>query len=458
MIKSTIFGIGLLVFSCLVGCATYTDLIEDGLIQYGSGRMDGALNSFAAAEAETGDTHLVQLEKGMTDLALDNPRRAVNDFTSALNRMDALTTGSAVRDAASYVLDDTVADYPGAPFEQISARFFLGLSYLMMPDPFENVSAACRDMDNKMEQIEAYYERTYQFGADGNEAEFSFQIPPVAKYFAALAAEQRNELDSAEIYLRQAIAGAPGCAFFRNEAERMKAGTRQNLVFVFALVGMVPHKIETQSDELTALLQGMKALYSIAEPENSPNAVDRVLFTAPVRIPGYAKRRPFWHGGFDVGVHGGASATTAMVADFDSYVRAEYEMMLPGILIRAAVRRAIKEAAGHAAGASMTEDGETAKLLGDLFASIASAAETIDTRSWCTLPREVHACRLQVAQETKKIFLAPRAANGARSGQNIDVSLDLSNTSPAFVLVIQPGKGMAPIVLVDEAHQPKAQP
>jgi len=458
VIKSTIFGIGLLVFSCLVGCATYTDLIEDGLIQYGSGRMDGALNSFAAAEAETGDTHLVQLEKGMTDLALNNPRQAVNDFTSALNRMDALTMGSAVKDAASYVLDDTVADYPGAPFEQITARFFLGLSYLMLPDPFENVSAACRDMDNKMEQIEAYYERTYQFGADGNEAEFSFQIPPVAKYFAALAAEQRNELDSAEIYLRQAIAGAPGCAFFRNEAQRMTAGTRQNLVFVFALVGMVPHKIETQSDELTALLQGMKALYSIAEPENSPHAVDRVLFTAPVRIPGYAKRRPFWHGGFDVAVAGGASATTAMVADFDSYARAEYEMMLPGILIRAAVRRVIKETAGYAVGTSMTEDRETAKLLGDLFSSIASAAETIDTRSWCTLPREVHACRLQVAPDTKKISLAPRAANGNRSGRNIDVSLDLSNASPAFVLVIQPGKGMAPIVLVDEAHQPKAQP
>jgi len=456
--KSTILVSALLVFSCLMGCATYTDLIEGGLMQYESGRMDGALNSFAAAEAETSDTHLVQLEKGMTVLALNNPRQAVAEFTKAINKMDTLTTGSAVSDAASYVLDDTVADYPGAPFEQISARFFLGLSYLMMANPFENVSAACRDMDNKMEQIEAYYERTYQFDAEGNEAEFSFQIPPVAKYFAALAAEQRGEFDSAEIYLRQAIAGAPGCGFFRSEAERMRAGTQQNLVFVFALVGLVPHKIETESQELTALLQGMKALYSIAEPENSPHALDRVALTAPVRIPGYPKQKPFWHGGFDVGVPGGTTDTTAMVADFDSYARAEYEMMLPGILIRAAVRRVIKEAAGHAAGSSMTEDGDAGKLIGDLFASIASAAETIDTRSWCTLPREVHACRLQVAQETETIFVAPRGTNGNRSGQNIDISLDLSDPSPAFILVIQPGRGMAPIVLVDEAHRPKAQP
>jgi hypothetical protein len=327
----------------------------------------------------------------------------------------------------------------------------------MTPDPFENVSAAFRGMDIKMEQIEAYYERSYQFDGEGGAVEFSFQIPPVAKYFAALAAEQRGELDSAEIYMRQALESMPASGYLKRESQRMQKGVREKVVFVFTLLGMVPHKIEVESGELTAVLKGAKALFAIAKPQHNPNAIDRMYFTAPVMIPAYPKRQTFWHGGFAVQA-GGEKAETKILADFDRYAREEYKVLLSGILIRAAVRRAIKEAAGQALGRSVTKDKEGSKLLGDFFSSIASVAETVDTRSWCTLPREIRAAHLQVPDGTQSILLTPLAPNGSRMGPDVTVPLDMSSKEPAFVIVVHPGRSARPIVLVDAAHRVSTAP
>jgi hypothetical protein len=445
----------LLLAGALGCCSTYTELIEEGLQAYKAGRMVEAQQAFATAEEETSEVHLVQLEKGTAFLAGDNPPAAIDNYTRALNTMNRYIESDAVATAASYVLDDTVTDYPGAPYEQICARLFLGLAYLMTPEPFEDVSAAFRDMDIKMEQIEAYYERTYEVDGEGNPAQFSFQIPPAAKYFAALAAEQRRELDSAEIYLRQAIQGMPGCKFFQREAARMQRGRQKNIVFVVGFLGMVPHKIETESEELTAVLKGAKVLYAIAKPDNNPNALARAVFTAPVMIPGYPPRTPFWHGGFQVRTAAsGREVETSMIADFDHYAREEFDKLLPGIMIRAAVRRAIKETAGQLAGSAVTEDRETARLLGDLFASIAAVAETVDTRGWCTLPREIHAANFLMPADENTLTLTPLAPNGAEMGPGITVRIDSSNPRPAFVFVWQPGPNMRPIVIVDVGHRP----
>jgi hypothetical protein len=452
--RSLVFLFFLVPVVLLFGCATYTDNIAGGLQAYGKGRMEAALEEFKSARKETGDTHLVDLEQGMAGLALGDADLAIRCFSGAIDRMDVLLSGGGVGDAAAYVLDDTMAEYPGSPFEQISARLFLGMAYLLKPNAFESVSAVCRDMDTKMEQIEAFYERAYSFDGNGEEAKFSFQIPPLAKYFAALAAERRYEMDNAGIYMRQAIQGAPGSLFFKGEAERMEKGIRDNLVFVFTCLGAVPHRIEGESRELTGVLRGIKALYALSKPDNNPNAVDRVHFTAPVKIPVFQKPKPFWHGGYAVKAGlGGREYHTGLAADFDRYARKEYQTLLPGILIRAAVRRVVKETAGQVLGKNVSKEKDVSKLLGDLFSSVAAATETVDTRSWCTLPREFSSAVLALGENDREIVLSPRNRQGNRMGPDIRVPLNRESSEPAFVFVFHPGKGARPIVIVDAAHR-----
>ncbi len=463
-------NIAILVCVLFSGCATYTEKMEKGLDFYKEGRMETARESFESIITGNGDVHLMRLEKGMAEIALGDGPAAIRDFTAAIERMDSLVAkGNAADKAVSIVLDDTARDYPGSPFEQISARLFLAMAYLMTQDNFDDVSAVCRDMDTKMERIEAYYKRSYEFDGKGNESDFSFQIPPVAKYFAAIAAEQRGELDNADIYMRHAVKGFPGCGFFKKERKRMERGGRGSRVFVFALLGMVPRKIESESAELTGILKGAKALFAAAKPDRNPDALGRALFTAPVRIPAYPDRRPFRLGGFRI-EGGGLETTTEIVADFDRYARKEYEILLPGILIRAAVRRAVKEGAGQVIGKSVSDDKKTSKFLGDLFASAVSVVETVDTRSWCALPRELHAASLVLKSERKEekktgqqprplsIVLTPVARGGGRMGQEIAVTLDLSNNDPAFVIIIHPGAGARPIVVIDKGHRIDMQP
>lgn len=454
----------LLLLAAFPGCATYTEKIEKGLHAYRAGRMEEARETFENTLGESRNDHLARLECGMAGLALRNPDAAVSDFSRAIDRMDSLVRGSAARDTASYLLDDTVRDYVGAPYEQICSRAFLCLAYMIKAGRFEDVAAACRDMDGKMESIEAWYNRSYQCYDRGRPVEFAFQIPPVAKYLAALVEERNGNMDNAGLYMKQALQSMPDCGYFRAEARRMQRRSSENRVFVFALLGMTPHKIATVSRELTGLLEGIKTVLVWVDPQNNPDAVSRQNLTAPVKIPAYPRRSPFWHGGFEVKAKDGSGQTvTDAVADFDRYAREEYDALLPGLLIRTAVRRTIKEAAGQLIGKQFegekkkgqqkAERAELAKLIGDFFGSLFAAVETVDTRSWCTLPRELHAACLEVEPGTASIVLAPRSPAGGSLGGRIEVPLDLSQPGPAVVIVVHPARGTRPIVIVDEAHR-----
>ncbi len=461
LFRSFLVLVTILLVTAFPACATYTEKIEEGLEAYRTGRMAEARGVFENALGETRNDHLARLEQGMAGLAMGDSTGAVNDFSQAITRMDSLVGGSAVRETTAYLLDDTVRDYVGSPYEQICSRVFLSLAYMLQAGKFEDVAAACRDMDGKMEAVEAYFKRSYQYDGNGRPAEFAFQIPPVAKYLAALAEERNRNLDNAGLYMKQALQSMPGNSYFRNEANRMQHGPHDNIVFVFALLGMTPHKQPKTCQELTGVLKGIKTILVWLDPQNNPDALSRRVLTAPVKIPAYPKRRPFWHGGFLVETKGGGvQAETECVADFDRYAREEYDTLLPGLLMRTAVRRIIKEAAGQMIGKQFEgekkngkhERSELGKLIGDFFASLFTAVETVDTRSWCTLPREVHAACLEVDPMTHTIVLAPRKPGGGRLGTRIEVPVDMTQPGPAVVLVVHPGRGARPICIVDEAH------
>ncbi len=442
----------------LQACATYTEKIQ-GIMEgcYEKGRMEEAGKGFQDLIADGDNVHLLRLEKGMAEIASGNANASVKEFEAAINQMVALSRKSTLKELASLIIDDTIQEYSAAFYEQVCARIFWSMAYMLMKGRFEDVSAVFRDLDNKMEQIEAFYSHSYNSDGRGNKlkpSEFDFHIPALGKYLEALTAERRGELDNARLYMEQAKKSMPECRYFVQEDSRIRRRESDNLVFVFAMLGTIPRKKAGVSQELTALVEGIKLLHSAIVKEKSENTIPRALMTAPVKIPVYENRRPFWHGGLSVKpVPGNVSVETQKVADFDMYARKWHKEILPGIMIRAAVRRIIKEAIARGISDELTEEEDMRGFIEAFLSCFFGSTETVDTRSWCTLPRECHAACIKLLPDTQAVTITAKGANRGKRWGEITVPIDCANPAPAFVFVFHPGRDCAPIIIVDEAHR-----
>ena len=451
---ATLFIVVLVLSAC---SATYTDKADKGIYFYQKGKVVQSRANFNRELAGSIDDHLFKLERGMTFLADTSPKAAqsaVNDFTKAGNKMERMRKGRTTWSVASYLLDDTVRDYVAMPFEQVAVKLLTALSYMRMPNCFEDVSAACRDMDVEMEKIEAFFKVRYKHDKDGNQPNFSFKVPPVAKYVASIAAEQRGETDNALIYLSQAINQMPRSNFLMDQLYRIKSGKKSRLVYVLSLLGTAPRKyeIECDEDDIKDLMKGIETIYKLVDPATRGNFQEEA-FTLPILIPAYAPRTYFWHGGYSIKQEGGSrSVDTECLADFDLYARKEFKKIGPQILMRAVIRRAVKMGISKLTRMAITDDQRYSSLVEGLINLALTSTETIDTRSWLTLPREFHVACLPYEKGSEKIILTRKAPGGSLLKEKIEVDLDMKKQGPAFVLVIHPSPSAEPIVIVDQDH------
>ncbi|MEW6745881.1 MAG: hypothetical protein AB1486_24330 [Planctomycetota bacterium] len=436
--------------------ATHLEKEEPGLRAYQAGAMAEARDTFRELAKETpDDRHLFQLEEATANLGLGDVEAATASFSEAIARLDSLRGEDPLTDLTSLLLDDTVRNYAGSPYEQTMARIFWAFAYLLGagPERMENVSAVCRDLDGKMESIEAYYNRAYPYDGDGNASQFSFQIPPLGKYLAALAAAHRGELDSAEIYMKQAQAGLPDSGFLREEIRRMRRARHADdrVVLIVALAGMAPRKVEVVSEDLTGALQGMKALYYSLNPHDDADIFLNAVLTAPVVVTDIEPPEHRWHAGFIVTPQGGEPVLTERLADIDAYARQEFDSLRSAMLTRAGLRRLLKEVGGQVG----AKQAHLPVEVGSGIASIFSATETADLRGWYTLPRDIQVAHLTLPSAVSSITLMPRRPGGAPMGPEVSLQVDLSNADPALILVFHPDEGTRPIVLLDASHRAK---
>ena len=100
-----------------------------------------------ARKAHPGDAHLYALNQGIVDLALQAPKKTLEELRFARDRMDELGGRSFFESFKSLFLDDRQLDYVGADYERVLVRAVLALADLAARAGVMVVSEPCRGLD-----------------------------------------------------------------------------------------------------------------------------------------------------------------------------------------------------------------------------------------------------------------------------------------------------------------------
>ncbi|MCX7818063.1 MAG: hypothetical protein N2652_02475 [Kiritimatiellae bacterium] len=349
------------------GCATTP--LEAARENYRLGRYDRADTVLSADPAEGDrDRVLVLMERGMIRHRAGRYEESSRDWIAAAERSAQLETYSLSRGAASWVVNDTVHSYRGAPFERTLLHSLTALNHFALARWDEAGVEARRTID----------------ALDAAERD-GFPRDAFSAYVAGVALELLDDPSNAQLlYRRAADAAPPGVAV---DAATGRLGPRA------ASTNDPPSPAEPlpragwTGELICFVLLGelMPAAGGIFRP--SPGYVD-------IRIGGHPA---------------GRSWPLADVAVLSALTEERLAAMRAA---KTVARVMLKDVI-----AGVIEDSTNNSGLGDLVRLIwIGLLERPDLRRWETLPRSLQVARVRCPPRWEPIEVVYRAANGATLG------------------------------------------
>ena len=453
----------LLLALAVIGCRSYSDKLAEFRGHYLAGDFEGADRSVdrliakasgadvdAVArsnaldvKAGKGDTYLLLLDKAMTQLALGRPEVAVELMRRSRDQLDAHESKTAKAFFASVLTDDTARSYAGADYERILVRVMLCLCDLLVhsSQTAGDAYAYALQVGQKQEEILGS-----PLGEDvGYRPREEYRRVGIGAYLQGMILEATGARDGAARAYERCIGYEPGFRLGEEAVERTTAGRYaepgEGVLHVFHLAGPGPFYATGTSpptDLALRIAQIAAALVSDSYvPLMQTNVPVPVLAVAVTGVPP-----------LDVSAQGRAAATEPLL-DVNLVAGQQLDKMMPMILARAVVRRAVKAAAMTAASEAVkrknrNSTGDAAEL-GFALANLAwTASERADTRSWSSLPAQIQVARLPL----------PAGAHAVRFGGGMEAEVRIAAGRDAFAVVIRPDPGRPGVVLVDRLSRP----
>jgi len=411
---------------CLGGCATYSAKFADLRPQVAEGRFDAALET---VEKESGshDRLLYHLERGLILHFAGRFPASNTEFHTAERLADELYTKSISQGAISLFTNDNAIDYRARPFEMAMVPYYKALNYLYLGEPEEAQVEARR----ASELLSRYVDATLK-GVREGDGDRLHQVRNNAflLYYSGMLYDSEGEVNDAFIAYRNAAA-----AFQKNHGllniqippelgeDLERVGRRlgfeselvelrkqcpdvlqgdeegiwppgQGEVVLLLETGFVAQKTQTRFDfpvfkdsayddedywaweiyggmgNMHAFTRGHKVEYwvSVAAPE---------LQDAPGPIGGAR---------VSAGLSGD-KVRTSRTANLNREARITFDAEKPSIFFKTIARGLTK----YLATRSLGKESKVAGALANIFGAV---TETADTRSWLTLPENVHLARL----------------------------------------------------------------
>jgi hypothetical protein len=453
----------LLLALAVVGCRTYSDKVAEFRGSYVRGDFEGAdtaINHLIAKESGTpveevartdaldvkagkGDTYLMLLDKAMTELALGRPEVATELMRRSRDELDAHESKTAKEFFASVLTDDTARSYAGADYELILVRVMLCLSDLLVHSSQTegDAYAYALQVGQKQEQI-----LESPLGEDlGYKPRQEYRRVGIGAYLQGMILEATGARDGAARAYQRCLDYQPGTRVAEEAVKRTTEGhyaaPGEGVLQVFYLAGPGPCYATGRSPPTDLALRIAQIAAALVTDSYVPlMQTDVPVPVLAVHVPGVAP--------LEVAAFGRATATEPLL-DVNQVAGQQLAKMMPLILARAVLRRAVKatittagsEAVKHKNKGSTGDAAELGFALANL---LWTASERADTRSWSSLPAQIQVARLPL----------PAGVHAVRFGRGMEADVRIAAGRDAYAIVIRPDPGGPGALLLDRLSVP----
>lgn len=382
----------------LSGCATYSSsfsVIESNLA---AGQYDVALQGIEKQSNSNTDHVLYLLNKGMIlrmkrDFAGSNAA-----LEAAKDEMEKLYAASVSENALSFMINDATVSYAGEDYEQVLVHLYMALNYLEL-NQTDAARVEALQVDIKLREI-------------GEKVpENKFTEDAFSRYLTGLIYEDEGEWSDALISYRQAYDAYK--KYQRDYLLTMPEMLKYDLMRLTKRQGLTNelarYKKEFGNDRIPANLNlaGQGELIFILnnglvpiKREKSINSMDPTSGTlVRIALP-YYESRPDNIASVRITVSD-KQTTSELMENIDAIAKTSLDSHMPAIIARSVARAVVKAAASKKAeqvatnGNNRNNDASMAGLLGAMAVKVAAyATERADTRSWLTLPANIHLARM----------------------------------------------------------------
>lgn len=422
----------LLLFS---GCATYSAKFADLRPQVAAGDFEAALQT---VENESGskDRLLYHMERGLILHFSGRHQESNVDFARAEQIAEELYSQSLTEGALSLFTNDTAISYRARPYEMAMVPYYKALNYLYLGHLQEAQVEARRASLLLARYVDATLEGVRE--EDGDEFR-KIRNNAFLLYFSAMLYDSEGEVNDAFIaYRNAAIAYQANQSLlgveippelgqdlvrvgrrlgFEDELEQLKqtcpavfSGLEESVwppgkgeVVLLLETGFVAHKTQYRFDfpifEGSAYEDdaywGWEIYYGLGNI-HAFAAGHKVEYWVSVAAP-ELQDAPGDYGGARVSSEvSGTWIPTRRVANLNREARITFDAEKPSIFFKTIVRGLTK----YLATRGLKKESQVLGTLANIFGAV---TETADTRSWLTLPENVHLARLSLPEGVHEI-------------------------------------------------------
>ena len=379
------------------GCSTHAKRIALPRNLFYDGQLQACRESLEKlSKTNRHDRDVVNLDLAVVDLLSGQAKQAETRLKDVRDRFDHLEQDSFAEKTVSMWTDDQVRSYSGEDYEKILLRVFLALSNLMQ-DGIDAESYTLQIQD-KHEQL------ADQFESSSGKKKDEYTPLPLGFYMRGMLREATHH-DYDDALRNYAIASnlLPNSEPLQWDLARVRSGVHSQpghgVVYVFAMVGRGPYKVEVAEQPTSAALLIADQIISAVGPYKLPPTI------APIKIPDIVVP-PTDVDSVGVQINAQRIGPTSSLANIEQLAISTYQANRNSIVARAVARRVIKKATIVAAKGSMDKGGLPA--IGMDLAGIAwEASEAADTRCWGLLPRDIQVLRVEVPTGDHQLQLSP---------------------------------------------------
>ncbi|MHC4934142.1 MAG: COG3014 family protein [Planctomycetota bacterium] len=388
-----------------------------------------------------GDTYLLLLEKGMTQLALGQPKTATQLFRTARDEMDAHCARNVKQYFASVMSDDRALDYQGADYEHIMVRVMLCLCDLLVSSSQTggDAYAYALQVGEKQEEI-----LKSPLGDDvGYKPRQNYRRVGIGAYLQGMILEATGAMDGAERAYARCVDYEPRFQLGKLALERARTGhyARQGegVLHVFYLGGPGPFYAEGVSPPTEAAMRIAQLVVAILADSAVPLMQTKVPVPVHVFLVRGVPRLRVATGPF--------VAQTETILDVNQVSAQQLEAMMPMILARAVIRRSVKTAvttAGSKAVRNKKGKGSSSAGWAELGFAMANllwtGSERADTRIWTALPAQIQVARMQL----------PAGSHVLQFGPDLQETVQIGAGRDTYAVVVRPNLRRPGALLVDQ--------